>query len=86
MGVRGHIFSFLLPWEKVFGEFYAKFEHGDLSEWLLSPDVLRHIVRVRLVRGPEDLVQKFTDLQVRSAIVKKLTMENVFGHFWQFFL
>ena len=34
--------------------------------------MLCHIVSVRLVRGPKNLVQKFKDLQVRSAIVKKL--------------
>ena len=34
-GVRGNIFSFLLPWESVLAELYAKFEDGDLSEWPL---------------------------------------------------
>ena len=43
-----------------------------MSEWPLSPDVLHHYARLRLVRGLEDLVQKYRDLHVRSAIVKKL--------------
>ena len=42
-GVRGNLFSFLLPWERVLAELYAKFEDGDLSEWPLSLDVLCHI-------------------------------------------
>ena len=50
---------FLLPWEKVFEELMAKFEDGDLSQWPLSPDVLCHIVHLRLVRGPEDLLPNF---------------------------
>ena len=69
-GVRGNMFSFLLLWEKV--ELMSKFEDGDLSEWPLSLGVLCHIVRLRLVRGPEDLLQKFKDLHARSGIVKKL--------------
>ena len=60
-GLRGNMCSFLLPWEQVLAELYAKFEDGDLSEWPLRPEALRHIVRVRLERGPEDLLQKFKD-------------------------
>ena len=71
-GVRGNMFLFLLLWERVFEEHRQKFEDGDLSQWPLSPDVLCHVVRLRLVRGPEDLLQKFKDVHVRSAIVKKL--------------
>ena len=71
-GDCGNIVSVLLPWEQVLAQLYAKFEDGDLSEWPLSLDVLCHIVRARLVRGPEDSLQKFKDLEVRSAIVKKL--------------
>ena len=31
-GVRGNIFSFLLPWEKVLLQVFEKVEDGDLSE------------------------------------------------------
>ena len=71
-GVRGNIFSFLLPWEDVLRQLFQKVEDGDLSQWPMSPEVARHIVRVRFVRGPSDLLQKFRELTVRSAIVKKL--------------
>merc|ERR1712073_270203 len=64
--------SCLLPWEQVLAELHAKFEDCDLSEWPLSPDVLCQIVRVCLVRGREDLLQKIKDVEVRSAVVKKL--------------
>ena len=71
-GVRGNIFSFLLPWEEVLTQLFQKVEDGDLSQWPLAPDVVLHVVRVRFVRGPEDLLQKFRDLYVRSKVVKKL--------------
>ena len=71
-GVRGNIFSFLLPWETVLTQLFEKVEDGDLSQWPLAPDVVLKVVRVRFIRGPEDLLQKFRDLYVRSKVVKKL--------------
>ena len=50
MGSSREPFSLLLHWAEVLAQLYAKFEDGDLSEWPLSPDVLCHIARVRLVR------------------------------------
>ena len=70
--VRGNIFSFLLPWEKILAQLFQKIEDGDLSEWPLSPNIVRQIVRVRFVKGPEDLISKFKELHVRSHVVKKL--------------
>ena len=72
LAVRGNIVSFLLPWEKILAQLFQKIEDGDLSEWPLSPDVVRQIVRVRFVQGPEDLLSKFKELHVRSHVVKKL--------------
>ena len=46
-------------------------EDGDLSHWPLSPDTARHLVRVRFVKALADLLDKFRDLYVRSAVVKK---------------
>ena len=71
-GVRGNIFSFLLPWEKVLTQLFEKVEDGDLSQWPLSPAEAMKLVRVRFVRGPAALIQKFRDLYVRSAVVKRL--------------
>ena len=71
--MRGNIFSFLLPWEHVLRQLlFEKVEDGDLSQWPLHPDGVRSVVRVRVVRGSETLVDKFRDLYVRSAVVKKL--------------
>ena len=71
-GIRGNIFSFLLPWEKVLTQLFDKVEDGDLSDWPLSPSTVLNVVRVRFVRGPQSLVDKFRDLHVRSKVVKQL--------------
>ena len=71
-GVRGNIFSFLLPWNKVLQQLFEKIEDGDLSEWPLAPNIARQIVRVSFSRGPESLLSKFKELRVRSWVVKKL--------------
>ena len=71
-GVRGNLFSFLLPWEKVLAQLFEKVEDGDLTDWPLSPDTVRNVVRVKFTRASESLVQHFRDLYVRSAVVKRL--------------
>ena len=58
-GVRGNLFSFLLPWEKVLQQLYEKVERGDLAEWPLSPSAVCQVVRVRFVRGPTELLEQF---------------------------
>jgi hypothetical protein len=74
--VRGNLFSFLLPWEKVLKQLFQKVEDGDLSEWPLSPESACTLVRVKFVRASTDLVQQFRDLYVRSAVVKRLAVEG----------
>ena len=69
-GVRGNLFSFLLPWERIHEEIEKTVEKGDLSGWPLSPDVVQHVVRVRLVKGPEELLNKFNELKIRARVVK----------------
>ena len=49
-GVRGNIFSCLLPWEHILSQLYRKVEDGDLSDWPLSPETVLHLVRVRFIR------------------------------------
>ena len=71
-GVRGNLFSFLLPWDEVLRQLFEKIEDGDLSEWPLAPEVARQVVRVSFLRGPESLLSKFKELLVRSWVVKKL--------------
>ena len=57
---------------EVLTQLFRKVEDGDLSQWPLAPDVVLNVVRVRFIQGPEDLLQKFRDLYVRSKVVKKL--------------
>ena len=71
-GVRGNMFSFLLPWDKVLQQLFEKIQDGDHSEWPLAPNIARQIVRVSFSRGPESLLSKFKELRVRSWVVKKL--------------
>ena len=71
-GVRGSIFSFLLPWEKIMEQLFKKHEEGDLSDWPLDRYAAAKVVTVRLVRGPEHMVSKFRELHVRSWVVRKL--------------
>ena len=53
--VRGNIFSFLLPWEKVMAQLSKCFLEGDFREWPLGQSTVREIARVRLVRAQKDL-------------------------------
>ena len=63
-GLRGNIFSFLLPWEHVLRQLFEKVEDGDLAEWPLHPHAVRSVVRVHFVRGWEKLSDTFRDLYV----------------------
>ena len=72
LGCPRQHFSFLLPWEDVLRQLFEKVEDGDLSQWPLSPAVARHIVRLRFEHTASDVVQKFREIFVRSAVVKKL--------------
>lgn len=65
-GARGNIFSFLMPWEDILGEISNTLEEGDLSEWPLSPGKVQQIIRVRLVSGPEEILNKFKDWQLKN--------------------
>ena len=38
----------------------------------MSPDRMKHIVRVRLVRGHEELINKFKELRLRAKVVKEV--------------
>ena len=71
-GVRGNLFSFLLPWEKVMEQLFKKVEAGDLSDWPLDRWEASKVVRVRLVRGPEQILDKCRDLHVRSWVIRRL--------------
>ena len=78
-GVRGNIFSFLLPWEKIQEKVREVTEEGQLQDWPLAPSQVQHLVRVRLVRGPESLLNKFKELAVRAYVLRdvaRIYIEN----------
>jgi len=79
-GIRGNLFSFLLPWERIHEEIEKTVERGDLSEWPLAPDKLQQLIRVRLVKGPEELLNKFSELKVRAAVVLKVAKIYISCH------
>ena len=79
--VRGNIFSFLLPWEEIQGQLADVFDKGNLAEWPLSQEVVEHLVRVRLVRGPEQLLNKFKELNVRAHVVLLVANDYIDNHF-----
>ena len=64
-GVRGSLFSFLLPWEQIQQEVEKTLQQGNLSEWPLSPSHVWQILRVRFVREPVEILNKFKELSVR---------------------
>ena len=76
-GVRGNIFSFLLPWEKVLSQLFEKVEDGDLSDWPLSPETVLHLVRVQVIRGPKDLPQQFRDLKIFHCPVRPKVLKGI---------
>ena len=77
-GVRGNIFSFLLPWDRIQEQLEKNNE--DLSDWPLAPEKVCQIVRVRMVRGPEELLNKFKELHVRAEIVRRVAAIYIEHH------
>ena len=70
--VRGSMFSFLLPWEKIQEDISHTLEQGDLSAWPLSPERVKYIVRVRMMKGPTEILNKFKELRVRANVVREV--------------
>lgn len=79
-GVRGSMFSFLMPWEKIQEDVEQKLRLGNLSEWPLSPDQVGHILRVRFMRGPVEILNKFKELSVRAKVIKDVAHMYVTNH------
>ena len=74
--VRGNLFSFLLPWEKIMAQLSKCFLTGDFREWPLDQQTVSEIVRVRIVRAVQQATVKYRELTVRSAVVKY--MANIY--------
>ena len=79
-GVRGSIFSFLLPWEEIHKKLGEAVEQGDLSAWPMAPDMVAQVVRVRLVRGPTEMINKFKELRIRAGVVRAIAMLYIENH------
>ena len=79
-GVRGSLFSFLMPWEKIQEDVEKSLQHGDLSEWPLSPEHVDRILRVRFVKGPVEILNKFKELSVRSQVIKDVAHMYINNH------
>ena len=78
--VRGNIFSFLLPWEKVMKQLSTAFLQGDFSEWPLDQDTACKICRIRFVRGEAATEKDYPFLRVRSQTVKDMAFIYVQNH------
>ena len=78
--VRGNIFSFLLPWDTVMGQLSKCFLTGDFTSWPLDQTTACEICRVRFVRGPDGVVDKFAELRVRSQVIKDMAMIYISRH------
>jgi len=79
-GVRGSLFSFLMPWEKIQQDVERTLHLGDLSEWPLSPAHVGQILRVRFMRGPVEILNKFKELSVRAKVIKDVAHMFVSNH------
>ena len=79
-GVRGSIFSFLMPWEEIHEKLGKAVEQGDLSAWPMAPDMVAQVVRVRLVKGPTEMINKFKELRIRAKVVREIAMLYIRNH------
>ena len=75
-GVRGNIFSFLLPWNDVMAKLSECFVNGDFRKWPLDQATACQICSVCFVRGEKSDTDKYEELLVRSRVVKE--MANIY--------
>ena len=83
-GVRGNIFTNLMDWETVHAQLGDLMRFGtlNLKHWPVEPAVVAQLARVqvRLVRGPEALLNKFKQLKVRAEIVRQVAYIYIEKH------
>ena len=79
-GVRGSLFSFLLPWEQIQRDVRRTVMEGDLSEWPLSPAQVGRVLRVRFMKGPVEIINKFKELSVRAKVLKDVAHMFISNH------
>ena len=73
-GVRGNLFSFLLPWEVIHNKLHDTMVAGNLHQWPLSPDTVEQLVRVQILKSPTGIADKFRELRVRPWVVRSIAM------------
>ena len=78
--VRGSLFSFLMPWERIQADISKTLEQGDLSAWPMSPAQVHQVVRVRLMQGPKEILNKFKELRVRAQVVRDVAQLYITHH------
>ena len=78
--VRGSLFSFLLPWEKIRKDVEATLQQGDLSKWPMAPAEVAQVIRVKFMQGPEEILNKFKELKVRAKVVKDVALGYIANH------
>ena len=78
--MRGSIFSFLLPWEKIQKDVEAALVQGDLSQWPMDPVQVAQVIRVKFMQGPEEILNKFKEVKVRAKVMKDVALAYVANH------
>ena len=83
-GIRGNIFTNLMDWETVHAQLGDLMRSGTLSlkHWPVEPAVVAQLARVqvRLVRGPEALLNKFKQLKIRAEIMRQVAYIYIEKH------
>jgi len=79
-GVRGSVFSFLLPMDQIQRDIQATLVQGDLSQWPMAPDQVAQVIRVRFMSGPKEILNKFRELKVRAKVVKEVALAYIANH------
>ena len=79
-GVRGNIFSFLMDWEHTQADLSKLLGEGDVWDWPMDRKRASQIVRVRIVKGQETIIDKFKELRVRAEIVRQVAYLHIDNH------
>ena len=58
-GVRGNISSFLMDWEQTQTDLSKLLKEGDVWDWPMDRRRASQVVRVRIVKGQESIIDKF---------------------------
>jgi len=79
-GVRGNIFSFLTDWEQTQKDLSRLLGEGDVWDWPMNRERASQIVRVRIVKCQESIIDKFKELKVRAEIVRQVAYLYIEHH------